>query len=740
MADHPVSNRENVAISAPRKRRIFIPLVVILTIPVVVLVAGVAVGAYFGLVQTSRSTAMSSKQTAAHMVTELNALSVMPAVVFGDQESMQRSIDDLAQNPEVLAAGLWQVGPDGAISHEPLARFRRAGAPELDHPQSAAPGRSIDEMSINIWEPVVDPDRKTIAVIGARFSTEREAVAITELSRSLWYASLVTALCLAAAIVLVLQRLVVAPISRLQRAAEHLERGEDQAAQTLQGQVRIEDEVVRLGQAFVDMSNAVRDREERLALRNGELRLILDSVDQGFLTATPDGTLLRERSAVVEKWLGTLPRAAKVWDLAGRIDPATKGWTELAWAQVVEGLLPLEMSLEQLPKRLVSNGRHYDFAYHPVMPNGELERVVIVLTDATAEVERQCALAEQHEFSVLVDQFVRDRRAFIDFWNESAALVSRIIADPNGDSTHALRRDIHTLKGNARFFGLSRLSSMCHSLEDAMQERGASQLNEKEREAVRELWESLRRRMEPLLRGATAFLEISEDEYERLVRSLRSPDVPREKLVEIVEGLAQEPTEWRLNRATKTLDATCQKLGKSPVTVEAQHNDLRMPPGRFDPFWSVVQHVLVNAIDHGIESDEERFLLKKPVPGHVRLCTKLEAQNLVIEVEDDGRGIDWEMVRTRAQRARLPARTQDELVAALLSEGFSLKEDVSTISGRGVGLAALNSVLVALGGRLELTSEIGRGSKWRFLLPMGALSSGRVAHSSSPAARRIGAN
>jgi two-component system chemotaxis sensor kinase CheA len=378
------------------------------------------------------------------------------------------------------------------------------------------------------------------------------------------------------------------------------------------------------------------------------------------------------------------------------------------------------MALEQLPKRLVKEGRYYDFAYHPVIPHQDVERIVIVLTDVTAEVERQRALAEQHEFSVLVDQYVRDRRAFFDFWNEASALIERIVEAPEDESGAAVRRDIHTLKGNSRFFGLTRLSGMCHALEDAMQERGENQLTLKEREELNQTWESLRRRIDPLVHGATAFLEISEEEYARLEQSLRT-NMPHGKLLEIVEGLRHEPTEWRLKRAQKSLVVTCKKLGKTPVEVDMQHHELRMPPGRLDPFWSVLQHVLTNAIDHGLEPDRERSALNKPLPGRVRLSTELVGNDFVVDVEDDGRGIDWDKVRERAEHAKLPARTRGDLVAALLSEGFTLKEEVSTISGRGVGLSALSSVLKALGGTVELTSEKGKGSTWRFKLPVGHL-------------------
>ncbi|HEX2871680.1 MAG TPA: ATP-binding protein [Polyangiaceae bacterium] len=708
-------------VRAPAPRKLFIRLGTRLTVPVVLLVAAVAVGAYFGLVRTFRTTALRSKEAAADMVVKLTTIAVMPAVVFGDEVEMQRAVDALAKNEEVTDVELWGVAPEG-LSPAPLAKFHRDNGGGLERPGQAASLQRSDAASVILHEPVVSQDGKRVGLLAVRFSTQHEAEALAALSREILYVSLGTALGLAVAILLVLTRLVVSPIQRLQRAAERLARGDGDAAvvDAIVRPGRVEDEVVSLASAFKGMAEAVRDREQRLAVRNGELRLILDSVDQGFVTALPDGTLLPERSAIIETWLGKLPEEIKYWELAALVEPSAQSWARGAWQQVTDGWLPLEAAVDQLPKRLVHAGRHFDFAYHPVMTQAEVDRVVIVLTDVTAEVERQRAVAEQHEFSVLVDQFVRDRRAFYDFWNEACGLVERILATEAG--SEALRRDLHTLKGNARYFGLKRLASHCHALEDAMAERVENSLTAAEKTSLAEAWGSLSARIDPLLNGATAFIEISEEEYGRLSKAVQSGE-PHATLADLVRGLKQEPTAWRLGRARDTLLSTCAKLGRAPVDVVIDDGGIRLPPGRLAPFWSVFSHVLANAIDHGIEPDEVRREKGKKVPGTITLRTFIEKRELVVQVADDGAGIDWERLRDAAKAKGLPHASRRELVNALLSDGFSLKASVSEVSGRGVGLSAVGNVVAAMGGRVELDGAPDAGATWRFRLPVGRLDS-----------------
>ena len=126
-----------------------------------------------------------------------------------------------------------------------------------------------------------------------------------------------------------------------------------------------------------------------------------------------------------------------------------------------------------------------------------------------------------------------------------------------------------------------------------------------------------------------------------------------------------------------------------------------------------------NAADHGLEPDEERQAAGKPVPGTVRMSTSLSNGELVVELSDDGAGIDWERVRAAARQRGLAHGSQKELETALMADGFSLKNTVSEISGRGVGLSAVRSAVAGLGGRIEIESKFGHGSTWRIRLPAG---------------------
>jgi chemotaxis protein histidine kinase CheA len=144
---------------------------------------------------------------------------------------------------------------------------------------------------------------------------------------------------------------------------------------------------------------------------------------------------------------------------------------------------------------------------------------------------------------------------------------------------------------------------------------------------------------------------------------------------------------------------------------------VRTLPDRLRPFWSTFGHLVRNALDHGIESAEERVAAGKPEAGTIALRAWRTDNEDVFEIADDGRGIDWDRVRTRAIASSLPAETHEDLEHALFSDGLSTAAVVSETSGRGVGLAAVQAAVLEIGGRIVVASEPSRGTRFTFTFP-----------------------
>jgi HPt (histidine-containing phosphotransfer) domain-containing protein/two-component sensor histidine kinase len=700
---------------ATEPSRRFVPLGVKLTIPIMLLTGLVAWGTYQGLLRTSKTNLLQSKEAAADMVVKLFSASVRPAVVFSDETEMQRSVGDLARNQEVMDVELWPIAaPENPETNKLLVEFHRHPG-QLGRPEQPLATRTFAAKYLDVVEPITGNEQQPIALARVRFSLAREQAVLNGLASKTLIVAVGVGAALTLALVLMLAKIVVVPLGRLKHAALSLREGARQDDRIVQNG-NFEDEVDQLGQVFVGMANAVADREAKLAVRNSELRFILDNVAQGFLTVTADGVIQKERSAIVERWVGPLDVGSKFWDLVKRLDPKQGAAAELGWAQLMTGFLPVDLCIDQLPKRAIAAGQHFSIEYQPAFDGDAISRVVIVLSDITAEVERRRVEEDQKEFASLVDRLVRDRAGFIEFWGELERLVNRLL-DPAPSTT--LRRDLHTVKGNSRFFGMWRLSTLCHQLEDALTERAATEFTPDERLALNQEWEGLRARIDTLTHEASAFLELSESDYSRLGGALRMR-MSHELLAQVVSEFHYEPTRRRLERAKDIAESTCRRLGKPVANVVIEDNGFKLPPGRWGEFWGAFTHVITNAVDHGIESTSAREAAGKTANGNIRITTAITKDQFVVEVEDDGQGVDWERVREVARSRGLPCVERRDLVAALLREGFSTKRVVSELAGRGVGLSAVTHAVKELGGTIELLSESSRGATWRFAFPIEA--------------------
>lgn len=134
-------------------------------------------------------------------------------------------------------------------------------------------------------------------------------------------------------------------------------------------------------------------------------------------------------------------------------------------------------------------------------------------------------------------------------------------------------------------------------------------------------------------------------------------------------------------------------------------------------------HLLRNAVDHGLESPDTRQQLGKPLTGRIRIRVRVDGDMLHIEVEDDGRGIDPERLRQVAVNKRLinavqaAALSEREAIELIFRPGFSTREQVSELSGRGVGMDVVKRKVETLGGSVGVNSRIGRGTTITLRLP-----------------------
>jgi two-component system chemotaxis sensor kinase CheA len=522
------------------------------------------------------------------------------------------------------------------------------------------------------------------------------------------------------------------PISELTAATSAIAQGDRQRRVSIHSG----DEVEALGHAFNQMvgelnesyarlegmnhtlEQRVDERTRELGQRNGELRLVLDSVNEGLLSINGEGFLAPDRSAMIDRWFGPAAGRVRFVDYIGAVDRAFADSFELGYEALREDVLPVEVCLAQLPSRLRRGQREYQVSYLPLGEGGPLNGLLIVINDVTEQLALTQQEAEQRELLAAFQAFNRDRTGFMTFFDEANQIVEAVVS---GEQDMAVqKRNVHTLKGNSSLMGLMALAQLCHRIEDEMEENRTVEVTPAVL-TLRDRWHALSESLRALLgEGARDVVQMTVPELDRLCEEL-SHGLPIAKVVQRLATLRFEPVEKPLGRLAAHALALSQRLGKGDAIIDVEGHGLRLDPKRWGPLWSEMVHVVRNAVDHGFEMPEVRRAANKPAQPHLRLTAAVREHELFIEVEDDGNGIDWRAVQTSAAERGLVAETERDLMSALFAPGVSSRNKVTSTSGRGIGLAAVYSRVQELHGRVVVSSRPGAGTCWRFSFPLSSL-------------------
>ncbi len=467
---------------------------------------------------------------------------------------------------------------------------------------------------------------------------------------------------------------------------------------------------------LVGASLRLQKQVERLEERNRGMAMVLDNVDQGFLTIDRAGRPSEDRSAVVARWFNEPAVDLPLPELFRRVeDDQAAVLAELNLDQLEAGVMPDRVVLAQMPGRVRTGDRILDVTYRPFDAT-DGPRVLVVMSDVTSAIATERAEAEKRELLSFFERMLRDRSGFADFVDELDRLVAELGDARRRSDLATQRRILHTIKGNAPIVGMERLATVCHELETAISVRQDG-LTEQERARLEGVWTSIRSQVAKL--DATIdhrAIEVDEGDLTRLEEL-----VERGVSTEIIRG---ELASWRLTPVACRLErlalqgaALAERVGKADVRLHVEGNGIRLATDPWRPLWSSLIHAVRNAIDHGIEDQAERDAAGKPGAGAVSLVARRWDEGFEIIVEDDGRGIDWATLELEAAARGLPSDTEDELIEVLFADGITSRREVTETSGRGIGMGALRETARALGGEVLVDSRPARGTRLTFRFP-----------------------
>lgn len=206
-----------------------------------------------------------------------------------------------------------------------------------------------------------------------------------------------------------------------------------------------------------------------------------------------------------------------------------------------------------------------------------------------------------------------------------------------------------------------------------------------------------------------------------MAHSIESMSRQLRELQESVMAIRAQPVKSVFRRMPRVVRDLSEKLGKQArLDLAGEHTEVDATV--IEELAEPLTHMIRNSMDHGLEGNDEREKLGKPRVGRIRLSAEHRGERVTITIEDDGRGVNRERVFAKAvERGLLSPDDQlspEEIDMLIFHPGFSTAQEVSSVSGRGVGMDVVKKKILSLGGRVSMSSTPGQGTRFVITLPL----------------------
>ncbi|MBI5446948.1 MAG: HAMP domain-containing protein [Deltaproteobacteria bacterium] len=568
---------------------------------------------------------------------------------------------------------------------------------------------------------------------------------------------LTVGLLLGGVILFVLEGSVLRRLARLSKGAVGIGRDGDFSARLETGG---RDEISRLAQSINTMLADLAASHRTIEARNAQLRLIMDSVPSGLLSLDEELRVQAECSRSAERLLQEGMAGRSFVEVLGLPEGSERDGLRQYLEVFERDLVPEDSmaELNPLPELRYGDGddaRWLRLDYRPIRRGREATNLLVIVEDITREKILARRAAETEQENLYLRALAEDPDLFGEVLFEGHAILRTLDAlaaefGPSGPDTfqaNEMFRGVHTIKGAAASFSMNPVTEAAARVEDRLEAfRRADLRATADPKALGASLQELSAAFMRIARGAARLLgdtegernlnlRVSAQEIAEHIRGVEAAakDVGTEKAevrrmrdeaVGRLRSLRTVPAPRALARSVRLVTGLAERLSKD-VEFRFEGDDTRIDVDLAPALNRVLLHLLRNALDHGIETGEERERAGKPRIGHLVLRAARENGSLSLLVSDDGRGLDVDSIRASAiRKGVVRAEAAESLSAAELGRiafcaGVSTAREVTETSGRGVGLDdVLQTVERELGGEIRVESRPGAGTDFTLLVPM----------------------
>lgn len=471
-----------------------------------------------------------------------------------------------------------------------------------------------------------------------------------------------------------------------------------------------------------------------------KISILLDNAGQGFLTFDNSFKVDDQYSIECEKLLGESIAKEDITDLL-LSDEKTKEFFKNTINLAINEQNPIKRNsyISLLPQSIIINKKAIKLEYKIL----DSEYVMMILTNITSQKKLEKKVKKEQETLKMTVAIVSDIHIFYDITKEYREFLQNIdsivdITKSPKQNLELLYRTIHTFKGSFSQLYMSDIVEFLHNIENTLSEFAFDDSidNDTLKEFLKEHdfthnYNSTMQTIKEILGeefvNSHNFLKIELSDIESLqekiskVLSNHNETTPEcEEILCQVQSFSNQKLYDLLKPYGKFSYNLATRMGKEIYDFDIEGSRDFGISREFKPFIKSLIHVFRNAVDHGIEIPEIRVQSGKDEIGFIGCAFSFDDKYLTISISDDGKGIDKAKITTKLNALGIDTTnmSEEEILKSIFVQNLSTKDEVSDISGRGVGMSAVKIELDKIGGSVQIETKENEGTTIKFIIPL----------------------
>jgi two-component system chemotaxis sensor kinase CheA len=486
----------------------------------------------------------------------------------------------------------------------------------------------------------------------------------------------------------------------------------------------------------------VKERTKELNTSNIFMKAMVNSLNQGLVVFNRELVCNKIHTEATRNILGKEPSGLFFYNLLDLNEDDQS--TMIDWAMVTfEELLPFESAATLAPPSRTwgknVNDPDYKFVsleYFPMRDGeGKISNIVAVSTDQTKEYQATEKAKESKAEVAMLVKILSNKKQFSSFIQEIDSIIQAIkesFNDQSEKSCKTLMMLFHTLNGGFGLYKLLELQKMARGCEvevdlivkaeqfskDAFEATLIPPYNKLVatfREKIQEIESTLGFKFS----GNIVILEMDSSDLQKMKDKISK--VANPELSELYDDLFMKELIYDYLKGYDSFIAQeALKIDKKIDPLEINHHDIKLNMNHYREVLNNLIHLFRNSLDHGIEKSDVRLSLGKSPKGKIVIDVELKQNFVYLTISDNGGGISIERIKNKMRSLNLETENKSdlELLNIIFEPFFSTKDEVSALSGRGVGMSSVKEAIDNIGGTIEIVTKLNVGTSFIFKLPL----------------------